>query len=101
MYQVGKEVEVIDYDTNIDEVCSKGIHYFKSLECAQMWELDISAVGYTGPFKKWYNNGNKRVESNYVNGKRHGPFVGWYTNGNKREESNYVNGKLQMYVVFN
>jgi antitoxin component YwqK of YwqJK toxin-antitoxin module len=111
MYQTGKEVEVNDYDTNIDKVCSRGIHYFKSLFSSQMWQFNRS--NYTGPyvegpyvesnykdgerhgpFKEWYENGQQWEECNYVNGKLHGPYIGWYKNGQKWRECEYVNGEL-------
>ncbi|MDA7509052.1 toxin-antitoxin system YwqK family antitoxin [Akkermansiaceae bacterium] len=42
----------------------------------------------------WYDNGQKRSEGNYKDGKVHGPVVIWYENGQKRSEGNYKDGKL-------
>ena len=40
-----------------------------------------------------HENGNKRSESNYKNGKLDGLNLGWYDNGEKSSESNYIDGK--------
>jgi len=41
----------------------------------------------------WYDNGQKRYDNNYVNGKLHGKCAGWYPNGQLHWEENYVNGQ--------
>ena len=46
-----------------------------------------------GRFVKYYGNGQKYIECNYVNDERQGKYVSWYVNGQKYEECNYVNGK--------
>jgi TonB family protein len=38
----------------------------------------------------WYENGNKKSEHHYRNGKLEGLYTDWYTNGNKSYEVNYV-----------
>ena len=38
-------------------------------------------------------NGQKSVETPYVNGKKHGLVTGWYENGQKQYEIPYVNGQ--------
>lgn len=67
-YQVGKVVEVKNFDKNIDEVCSRGIHYFKSLECAKMWNLNPVFNKYTGTYKVWHDNGVLMYECVYKDG---------------------------------
>ena len=42
----------------------------------------------------WYENGQKKSEGNFKDGKRHGLSTWWYENGQKREESNWRDDKL-------
>ena len=53
-YEVGKMITV-DYDENKNEVCSKGIHYYKTEDQAKMFNLEPK--NYTGTYKTWYENG--------------------------------------------
>ena len=41
----------------------------------------------------WYERGQKEFEINYVDGKENGLVTTWYENGQKKSESNYVNDK--------
>jgi antitoxin component YwqK of YwqJK toxin-antitoxin module len=41
----------------------------------------------------WHENGQKANESTSKNGKKHGPWTTWYENGQKRTEENYKDGK--------
>ncbi len=41
----------------------------------------------------WYENGNKKVELNFVKGKMHGRCTWYYDTGKKREEGLFSNGK--------
>ena len=53
---------------------------------------------YGPAFIEFYENGNKKHEEYYINGKLHrkdGPArIGYYENGNKTCEGYYINGKL-------
>ncbi len=55
----------------------------------------IKRKGKKATVTKWYENGKKLYEENYVNGQQHGKQLFWYINNNKAYEDNYVNGKLQ------
>lgn len=44
-----------------------------------------------GLFKGWYENGKKKSEKNFKDGKRDGSSVMWYENGQKMEEIMYKN----------
>lgn len=46
-----------------------------------------------GRWTHWYDSGQKKAETEYVNGKRHGVRVQWYENGNKKEESRWKDDK--------
>ncbi len=41
----------------------------------------------------YYENGNIRYESNWINGKRHGPFTNWREDGSKELERNFYEDK--------
>ena len=40
----------------------------------------------------WYANGQKREETNYIDGKKDGLEIWWYENGQKRREVTYKDG---------
>ena len=46
----------------------------------------------------WYNNGLKKLENTYKDGRLHGLARGWYRNGNKRRERTYKDGELMSIV---
>ena len=93
MYGVGKEIYVADYDENVNAVCSKGIHYFKTLEQAKMWELNLD--NYAGKLIAWHDDGTIQCEGKYKDRKFEGKWFGWYEDGNKRCEDEYKDGKLE------
>ncbi len=48
---------------------------------------------YSGKAVVFYDNGQKKEETDYVNGKDHGKYISWYDNGQKEDELDFVNGK--------
>ena len=48
---------------------------------------------FTGRAVGFFENGQKRYEENYKNGKKHGFATKWYENGQKMSEENYKDGK--------
>ena len=42
----------------------------------------------------WYENGNKKGQCNYKDGKRDGKWVSWSEDGKKEKEEFYKDGKL-------
>src|SRR5437016_3705304 len=67
-YTRGQVVEVDDFDNDLDHVCTTGIHYFKSVQAALMWEIPDN---YTGVHRVWFNNGIKQADTEYLQGERH------------------------------
>ena len=55
--------------------------------------LKGSNTTYTGEQFLFYENGQKKAEINFKNGKPDGLFVGWYENGQKMAETNFKDGK--------
>ena len=91
VYIEGKEMHVSNYDEDVNEVCSQGIHYFKTPFQAKMWELNVN--NYIGKYMEWYDNGTTQCEGEYKNGKKEGKWTKWHENGTTRYEGKYKDGK--------
>jgi len=48
----------------------------------------------------WYFTGQKMCEGNFVNGEREGTWTWWYERGPKEREENYIDGKLNGKSIF-
>ena len=83
MYTVNKRVEADNFDTELNEVCSNGIHYFKSIKAAYFYR-NVNKVpsGYTGEWYSWHDNGRKRDYGRYKNGRLIGSLLKWDYHGN-------------------
>jgi len=55
--------------------------------------LPNETTPFTGVFVGWYENGTKRAESHYIDGKENGLSTLWHRNGQKKSERNYKDGK--------
>jgi len=93
-YSTG-EVKIININ---DEIIT---HYFvegkieKETKNGKIWN---------GLMIKWYENGQKKSEETYKNGKRDGLSTLWFDNGQKKEEGTYKYGEkdgLWTYVYKN
>ena len=93
IYIVGKEMHVSDYDENVNNVCSQGIHYFKTQYQAKMWNLYLNNC--TGKYIAWHENGNKKLEGEYKNGNYEGKWISWYENSTLQYEWEYKNGNYE------
>jgi antitoxin component YwqK of YwqJK toxin-antitoxin module len=51
-----------------------------------------SETPFTGTVIRYYENGNKRVEVGYRNGKQNGLLMSWYESGQKKSEHGYRDG---------
>ena len=65
--------------------------------------FDNGQKKYEGTFKegkdhgeatRWYESGQIKSQTNMIEGKLHGTITEWYENGQKRWEGQYQNGKL-------
>jgi antitoxin component YwqK of YwqJK toxin-antitoxin module len=90
-YKTNEVIEASDFDNNLDEICSTGIHYFKSVESAFYYETPDD---YRGQHKCWYDNGNLIGTCWVVNGKSDGPCTTWYKNGQLHRKYTFKNGIL-------
>ena len=77
----GGEKEVVNFDL-IEK--REGIRYLKD-----------SDTPYTGRVIALYDEGQKKFEGTYKNGKHHGLWVHWHENGQKEEERTYRSGKRE------
>jgi hypothetical protein len=91
-YAVGKIVKSDNFKDD-DEVYSGGIHYFKSIEPAIIYET--RPVKYTGQWNTWYASGRKNSECQFFNGKPTGQYQIWYDFDNKPKcmECEFLDGK--------
>ena len=48
---------------------------------------------FTGACVNYYDNGQKKCEVNFKNGKEEGFCIHWYENGQKQSEGQYRDGK--------
>ena len=92
-YTRGEVVEEKGFDKNLNEVCSSGIHYFKTFETAKFYNR--LPKNYTGLYKEWWENGQLYKECTYKSGKLNGPYKEWWENGQLKEEGTYKNGERE------
>jgi antitoxin component YwqK of YwqJK toxin-antitoxin module len=97
VYEVGKTVYVDDFDTNIDLICSSGIHYFLDKELAKMYDYKwfIAHTVLNGPHRIYYDNGRLYVNAEYKDGILHGKKIMYNINGGIMSDYNYVDGKKE------
>lgn len=93
-YEVGKIVKCDKFDSNIDKVCSGGIHYYKTLIAAYYYCASAINKRHDDKWTEWYDNGRKKCETSYKNGIIHGLYIKWYLNGQKYIEVHYERGKI-------
>jgi antitoxin component YwqK of YwqJK toxin-antitoxin module len=91
IYRVGEILEEPAYDTNPENVCSQGIHFFLEKKVAEQFELDEIQDGI---LERYYHNGRKQRSVPFKNGKKHGLKVSYYETGQKMLEVPYSNGLL-------
>ena len=111
-YSLDEELVCHDFNMNLEETCSTGIHFFLSKSLAERYGLDSIENGvltwYYANGKKdvdrtfvngsktqydeWYENGNKHKEFKYLNEKQNGVQSVWYENGNKHQEWTCIDG---------
>lgn len=90
-YRVGAFVEEPSFNTDREEVCAKGIHYFVTRATAESYGLEELE---NGMLTQWHDNGQKSSECIYRDGYREGLYQSWHDNGQKSEECTYRAGAL-------
>lgn len=74
-YIVGKVVVPDGFDTNLDRICTKGIHYFNSLEPA-FYYMSMPP-DYIGSWKEFTDSGELFMAGKCVNGHKTGYWEKW------------------------
>ncbi len=88
MYRVGSIVEEHFYDTNPENICTSGIHFFLTKQAAENYGINI---GKNGTFEEWDDNGEP-IYTTYRNGIFE-ESITWWPNGNQRSSHrNFQNG---------
>ena len=90
-YKLNDTIVINDYDMNLENVCSTGIHFFLTRRGAELYGLEHIENGL---LEKWYDNGQKFEERTYVNGRCYGLGHRWHPNGQKIMECMYVNSGI-------
>ncbi len=62
--------------------------------------LKDSKIPFTGKAIALHENGQKKMEGNFKNGKKDGLETSWYEDGQKRSEDNFKDGKLDGLSIF-
>jgi len=86
---VGSPITVEIINTSTEEY--KIRRYYKN--GTKHWERDYVKGQLHGKHIEWYKNGTKSQETDYVKGQSHGKHIEWYENGNKSWEVDYVKGQ--------
>ena len=63
-------------------------------ERESIWYLKDSETPYTGKVYEFYENGQKKEEGNFKDGKLDGLYEQWHENGQKMGKANYKDGEL-------
>jgi antitoxin component YwqK of YwqJK toxin-antitoxin module len=92
LYKVGTIAIANEYDSNINNICSNGIHYFKTIDGA--FYYGFVPKNYTGKWYYYYCEGNVECETEYVNGLLHGKKIEWHENNIKKAEYELINNKI-------
>ena len=92
-YMVNSITYPDSFDNDLDKVCTNGIHFFKSIERALLWELDFNKILYTGEYKTYYENGQIKSKCNYIDSELCGEYIVYYENGHIYIKCNYIDDK--------
>ena len=92
VYKVGDVITELSFDCDLEKVCVRGIHFFKTKQQALMY-----GNSKEGEYKSWYENGQLCIECVYKNGKREGKYKWWYKNGQLLEEHVYKEDECKQW----
>lgn len=90
-YEVGKSVEPNKFDENINNVCSEGIHYFKTIIPAYYYRSVPDE--YAGYWISHYDDGSKESEGYYEEGVKWSFWTHWNENGTIDSKGQYIKGQ--------
>ena len=85
----GLDIDILEVEKKAKGV---GVGWYENGQ--KKYEINFKNGKEKGKWIWWYENGHKKYEENYKNGKEDGKWIWWYENGQKKYEGNYKNGKL-------
>jgi len=91
-YTVNSVAYPDSFDNDLNVVCTNGIHFFKSIERALLW--DLLNVIYTSKYKTYYDSGQIKSKCNYIDGKKCGELIEYYKDGQIIMKCNYIDDEL-------
>ena len=99
-YKVGEIVYPKEYDSNPENVCAGGIHYFKSIMAAYWYSLNYNKlIGGVMPYEYYDNNGRLVLKGHYLNGKKVGQWKKWLEKSQEYYEQTYnIDGSLKRSI---
>jgi antitoxin component YwqK of YwqJK toxin-antitoxin module len=95
IYIIGQNIIENEFDNNLNNVCGKGIHYFKLKELAKNYKnFCFLYNSINDEYIDYHDNGQIHAKYNYKNEKINGKYIDYYDNGQIFKKCNYVNGQL-------
>jgi len=91
-YTLGQDVICDTFDTNLENVCSEGIHFFLDKDRATFHGINLDY--FQGEYKEWYDNGQLKIHTTYKDGNIDGEYKLWFQNGQLYVHTTYQNGKI-------
>jgi antitoxin component YwqK of YwqJK toxin-antitoxin module len=79
---------------------SDGVNQDELEDREGVFYLKNSDSPYTGKYFEFHDNGQKKSEENFKDGKPHGIGFSWYENGQKKVEANLKDGKPDGLSVY-
>jgi len=92
-YTVGQMVVIYDFDTNLDTISGKGIHYFKDIRGAYYCNVTDTAIvlpeNYNGIWKSYNTNGQIIYLCKFVDGNKRFTETHWNNDGKIIHQTNF------------
>ena len=79
--------------------CGKTVDFSKLVERDGLWYEGDSETPFTGVAVDKYENGQKKVEGTWKDGKEEGLMTRWHENGQKEAEGTFKDGKRKGLVT--
>ena len=90
---VGCSKKPINYETTLIERDGLYTNWYENGQKRD--ELTYKDGKFDGLYTNWYENGQKRFELTYKDGIHNGLLTWWYDNGQKESEGIYKDNKLE------
>ena len=90
---VGCSKKSINYETTLIERDGLYTNWYENGQKRD--ELTYKDGKFDGLYTNWYENGQKRFELTYKDGIHNGLLTWWYDNGQKESEGIYKDNKLE------